>query len=274
MTRNLIKINGQYWHYRTAGTGPIVFLLHASPRNSAMFEPLIEKLSAYFTVIAPDTPGYGMSDALPQSPQTLADYLPYFRAFFQSFNQLKFAIYGTATGAQMGIAYAYTYPDDVQHLFLDNAAHFEDAARDLILSQYFPDLSPKADGSHLQQVWKMANQFFTYFPWFMDDEAHAVSGHKPGLQMIQTAAMEFLNAGTNYDLAYRAAFMHEKAENLAKVSILTTLFRWKGAILLKYIDDLIATGLNENVAVVETEAPIAARYEGIFERMKNVYEIG
>ena len=273
ITRHLIEINGQYWHFRKAGTGPLVFLLHASPRNSAMFIPLIEKLSQNFTVVAPDTPGYGMSDGILPVPATLAEYLPYFKAFFEyfknDFNQ-KFGLYGTATGAQLGIAYAYTYPEDVAHLFLDNAAHFTDEERNKILESYFPDLSPKADGSHLSKVWQMSSQFFNYFPWFMKDEAHQVSANQPPVNMINTSAMEFLQAGEHYDSAYRAAFEHEKAENLAKVKVPTTLFRWKGAILLKYIDDLIAIGLEKNVEVIETEAPIQARYEAIFERTKSI----
>jgi pimeloyl-ACP methyl ester carboxylesterase len=239
-----------------------------------MFVPLIDLLSPYFTVIAPDTPGYGLSDPLPTQPQTLADYLPYFKAFIH-FISLKHhytitpvALYGTATGAQLGIAYTYTYPDDVAHLFLDNAAHFEDAERLEITKDYFPDLTPQADGSHLKQVWDMANRFFVYFPWFKNDDEHRVSDSLPSLNIINTAAMEFLQAGPNYAAAYRAAFDHEKAENLAKVTVPTTLFRWKGAILLKYIDQLLASGLNDNVLVVETEAAMPDRYRAIVEAMK------
>jgi pimeloyl-ACP methyl ester carboxylesterase len=272
MTRHLVNINGHYWHYRQAGNGPVVMLLHASPRNSAMFVPLMELLSQRFTVIAPDTPGYGMTDSLSVVPQSVADYLPHFRAFFRAVTNSKFSIYGTATGAQLGIGYAYTYPDDVVQLFLDNAAHFDDEERNEILASYFPDLSPQPDGSHLTQVWQMASQFFSFFPWFKNTEAHRVSTYTPTVEMINTAAMEFLQAGPHYDAAYRAAFEHEKAENIAKVSVPTTLFRWKGAMLLQYIDGLIERGLPANVVVVETEAAIAARYEGIYQRMIEVLE--
>jgi len=273
MTRHLICINGQYWHYRMAGQGPLVFLLHASPRNSAMFTPLIQKLSTDFTVIAPDTPGYGQSDTLITPPLSLLDYLPIFHSFFQSvitqyaLTTSQYAIYGTATGAQLGIGYAYTYPNFVSHLYLDNAAHFDDTLRDDILQSYFPDLSPKEDGSHLMQAWQMSSQFFNYFPWFMTDDSHRVSHITPSAQMIHAVAMEFLAAGPDYTHAYKAAFFHEKAENLAKVTTPTTLFRWKGAMLLPYIDDLIAKRLNANVTVVETDESIAARYEGIYQRM-------
>lgn len=274
MTRHLLEINGRYWHYRTAGQGPLVFLLHASPRNSAMFEPMLQLLSQRFTVVAPDTPGYGLSDPLPHPAETILDYLPAFHDFFSEIlsQQLNpyiapFGLYGTATGAQLGIAYAYTYPQQVRHLYLDNAAHFEDSTRDEILKHYFPDLTPQPDGAHLHQVWQMASQFFNYFPWYETSEVYRVSSMQPSAQMIHTAALEFLNAGSAYHSAYKAAFLHEKAENLAKVTVPTTLFRWKGAILLRYIDDLIAQGLPSNITVVSTDTPPTARLEGIYTRM-------
>ncbi|MEQ9444839.1 MAG: alpha/beta hydrolase, partial [Rhodospirillaceae bacterium] len=55
--------NGQV-HYRAAGSGPPVILLHDSPRSSVLHIPLVEHFSDRFTAIAIDTPGYGNSTAL------------------------------------------------------------------------------------------------------------------------------------------------------------------------------------------------------------------
>ena len=51
-------------HYRSAGSGPPVILLHDSPRSSVLHLPMLEYLADRFTVIAIDTPGYGMSDRI------------------------------------------------------------------------------------------------------------------------------------------------------------------------------------------------------------------
>lgn len=63
--------------------------------------------------------------------------------------------------------------------------------------------------------------------------------------------MEFLTAGQNYDLAYRYAFEHERAENVQALRVPVVLFRWLGGILLPHTDALIAKGLPPNINAVE-----------------------
>ena len=43
--------------YLTAGSGPVVFLLHQSPKSADEYKPLMDLWSNDFTMIAPDTPG-------------------------------------------------------------------------------------------------------------------------------------------------------------------------------------------------------------------------
>ena len=260
--RHLRQVNGVYLHYRTAGKvgGVPLVLLHPSPRNSAMFEPMMRLLQDDFDLVAPDTPGYGGSDPLPTVPVGIADYLPGLRALLLEAAGPRFMLYGSATGAQLAIAYANSHPDDVVHLFLDNAAHFEPAERQRIVDGYFPDLTPCADGAHLQWAWQMARQMTLFFPWFLDDEAHRISQRTPTPAEVQTLAMEFLAAGPHYDSAYRAAFEHEQAQNVQALKVPTTLFRWSGSVLLRHIDALLAQGLPGNVKVIETPLTMSERY--------------
>ena len=53
-------------HFRYGGSGPVVVMLHDSPRSSALHASNIEWLGEHFTVIALDMPGYGNSTPLPQ----------------------------------------------------------------------------------------------------------------------------------------------------------------------------------------------------------------
>src|SRR4051794_17349233 len=55
------KIDNVRLHYLTGGQGPAVLLLHGYAETSRMWRPLIPKLAAKFTVIAPDLPGIGDS---------------------------------------------------------------------------------------------------------------------------------------------------------------------------------------------------------------------
>ena len=73
--RHFVTINGERQvHYRRAGRGPAVVLLHQSPTSSREHTRLIERLMSEFTVIAPDTPGNGLSDPLLGEQPLAEDY--------------------------------------------------------------------------------------------------------------------------------------------------------------------------------------------------------
>ena len=61
ITRHFIRVGNRRVHYRKAGSGPTLLMVHQSPRSSAEYEPLMEKWAQHFTCIAPDTPGFGQS---------------------------------------------------------------------------------------------------------------------------------------------------------------------------------------------------------------------
>ena len=281
--------HGMHLQVREAGDvrAPWLVLLHPSPRSSVMYEPWMHTLAPHFHVLAIDTPGYGGSSPLPQPPRSLADYTAPLHALLQGLQQQMhqelqsdptapgFLLYGSATGAQLGIAYARAYPQQVRHLLLDNAAHFDDGERARILAHYFPDLSPRDDGSHLQAVWRMAAQMLQFFPWFETDEAHRVSQHisqhisprTPTAAEVHATAMEILAAGPGYALAYRAAFEHERAEHVQALTVPTTLLRWEGSVLLRHIDRLLTFPLPPQVQVLQTPADFQSRYAAMTQHL-------
>ena len=65
VTRHYATVGNRRVHYRRAGQGPAIVLLHASPVSSEVFEEVhFPILAKEFTVIAIDTPGQGLSDRL------------------------------------------------------------------------------------------------------------------------------------------------------------------------------------------------------------------
>jgi pimeloyl-ACP methyl ester carboxylesterase len=172
MEQKFIIAKGIKIHYRQMGEGEPIVLLHASPRSGKMLENLGKMLAETFQVIIPDLPGYGFSEAIPKKVNNLYEVVPYLKAFLEALNIENLSIYGTATGAQLGIAYALTYPKEVKNLFLDNPAHFSEEEYEQISENYFIDLSPKSDGSHLVNLWNHVRDSMMYFPWYdRSDEA-------------------------------------------------------------------------------------------------------
>ncbi|MBR2648812.1 MAG: alpha/beta hydrolase [Sediminibacterium sp.] len=261
--KNYTVAAGKQLFYRSAGTGPVIFLLHPSPRSSAMLEPLIELLSASFTVIAPDTPGYGLSEAAGKQVSSVYDYNAFIYALHQQITDTPIHVYGTASGAQLALAYGITHPQRVKGLFLDNAAHFELAEREELLKKHFIDITPKEDGSHLTGLWQMVVDSCLYFPWYDKREENRIANGLPPLPMIQNIVKDYLQAGANYSDAYIAAFKHERAEKIQALKVPTVLFRWLGSPILKYIDALLAFEMPPNVRVVETPVDMRERFEKI-----------
>ena len=271
--RHLRRVGALQWQYREAGghhAGPPLVLLHPSPRNSAMYEPWMRMLAAHGRVLALDTPGYGGSDALSAPPGSLADYIGPLHQLLQEVAGPRCVIYGSATGAQLGIAYALAQPQAVAHLMLDNAAHFDDDECDRILARYFPDLTPRADGGHLATAWQMCAQMTEFFPWFETDEAHRIAARPAPADVVHTGVLELLAAGPGYASAYRAAFAHERAAKVQALTVPTTLLRWQGSILLRHIDRLLGFTLPPQVAVVDIPAPMAERYAAMTAHLRAV----
>ena len=265
ITQHFGTFGGITLHYReiNRGAGTPVILLHPSPKSSAMYEPLMGMFSRDQHVIALDTPGYGYSAPLPTPAASIADYLPTLKAFFHAVAGARFKLYGSATGAQLALGYANAYPDDVAHLLLDNAAHFDDAERDGVLERYFIDISPRDDGSHLAPLWQMCRQQLQYFPWYEVNDAHRFRATDPSALEVEPLVNEYLLAGPRYAEAYRAAFLHERAPHYQSLKVPTTLFRWRGSLLLKQIDALLTYPLPANITAVDVPAPMAERYAAI-----------
>lgn len=271
LERNYLHLDkGLHLHFRSGGAGFPIVLLHPSPRSSRLLEPFGEVLQPHFQVFLPDLFGYGQSDPLPEPVASLYDYLPYLK---QAFDQLgltsspaqKFGLYGSATGAQLAIAFANTFPDSVAHVFLDNAAEFTDAQRTDILTRYFVDATPQADGSHVSALWNHIRQSIYAFPWYSERKEDRIRTEK--LPDAVEAAIcadiltDYLIAGPRYADAYRAAFEHERVENVLKLTVPTTIFRWAGSPILKYIDQLTRHSFPPHIQV--QDIPATGRFEAM-----------
>ena len=258
-------------HFLKAGKGAPIVLLHPSPSSAKSMIPFIKELAPFFTVIAIDTPGYGTSDLMPIKPKGLKAYCKYLRPFLKKMGLTKFAIYGSATGAQLAIRYCLEYPYQITNLYIDNAAHFSNDMRDRILKKYFPDISPKYDGSHLMTIWTMVHDLFVFFPWCFSEEQYRVEKSFPPNFVLHQIALEYMLAGKNYDLAYRAAFHHEKAEYVQQLKPTTTLFHWEASIVKPYIEDLVAHDFPENITEVKIPAAPNNRFSLMQENIVATY---
>jgi haloalkane dehalogenase len=141
-------------HYREAGRAdaPLLVLLHQTPSSSAMYEPLIAALAARYRVLAPDTPGFGLSDPLPQG-FTIAAAAAALGAAVRQLHDGPACWFGHHTGAALALQLAHDHPQQVTRLALSGPCLLDDALR-----QRLPTLAASvpiaADGSHLLTLWQ------------------------------------------------------------------------------------------------------------------------
>lgn len=210
VTRHFVTIDGRWGtrqvHYRRAGSGPAVLLLHQSPQSSReMVEPM-RRWALHFTVIAPDTPGYGQSDPLGAPLVSIEEFATALLEFVDAIGLRRFGVYGYHTGASIGLWLAARHPQRVTALAANGLAQFTDEERDIILEKYLPPLVPRWDGGHLAWLWARVREQTVFFPWHERTAQARMDFDMPAPERLHASVMDFLRAGDNYAVAYRAAF--------------------------------------------------------------------
>ena len=62
VTHKFASVNGIRMHYVTAGQGPVILLLHGTPKTNYYWCDVMPLLTKDFTVVAPDLRGFGYTD--------------------------------------------------------------------------------------------------------------------------------------------------------------------------------------------------------------------
>ena len=277
--RYFVPINGAQVHIRRVGEGPAVILLHPSPQSSTFNIPMALKLAAAgFTAIAVDLPGYGLSDPLvggyPQGLSREHGLDPYLAPYVQLLDALgieKAVFYGNATGAEFSHIFAYNHPERVAVAMLDTAGHNPDDEVDKLTDGYFPDTTPRRDGSHLLTYWDMVRFLSIFAPWQFTDKAHRLPFDQPPADKVHDQLIEYLRAGQNYAEAYRAAFYTAKGNLIGRVKVPATLTRWEGKPNIAEIDALIAYGLPANFTVLRPGPTMDQRLDASVEYLVKHY---
>ena len=70
-TSRFVVVDGIRWHVQVMGTGPALLLLHGTAASTHSWRELAPLLSDAFTVVAPDLPGHGFTQAADKSAMTL-----------------------------------------------------------------------------------------------------------------------------------------------------------------------------------------------------------
>ncbi|SIN67907.1 Pimeloyl-ACP methyl ester carboxylesterase [Parasphingorhabdus marina DSM 22363] len=261
MQRKYVTLSdGRQVHYRHAGQGPAMLLLHPSPQCSEAIVPALMALSEVCECHALDTPGYGLSDDISEAQPDMGHYADSVIATADALGMEQFYLYGAATGSQIAIELGKRYPDRVKMIMLDTNGHVSDEDRCRVLDGYFPDVTPRRDGGHLMTYWDMCRHLFVSFPWQSERVEDRLGVPLPPVEVIQTIFLRYLRAGSGYARAYRPAFETEKRAHMDGLNVPTTMMRWEGSIALAITDALIAEGVPDCLEILHAGPALEDRY--------------
>lgn len=235
--RGFVEIGERQVHYRYAGSGPAVVLLHQSPRNSAELVPLIQTLAPYFLVIAPDTPGYGQSDPVAPShtEPSIDAFANAFVMFLDALGLERVALFGSHTGAIIAVRVASRYPQRIAALVANGILMTTPAERSDKADRYLPEFVPRWDGSHLTWLWSRLRDQLMFYPWFQRDPAYRIEWSQP-LEDTDAGALDLLESGDNYRGAYGAVLRYDIAQDLPAIAQPTLLVVAKPDALSRFVD--------------------------------------
>jgi len=203
ITRHFIRVGDRRVHYRKAGSGPALLMIHQSPRSSAEYEPLMGKWARHFTCIAPDTPGFGQSDPLPGSP----DIGAFSEALIDLLDALgiaKTAAYGFHSGGIILVGAVKRHPERFTALATGGYAVWTAEEMAIFDKDYLPPFRPSAYGEHLIWLWNRIIEQTWFFPWFdVRDEARIAVAHDDPAR-TDAVVRDMLDSGDAYRAGYGA----------------------------------------------------------------------
>jgi pimeloyl-ACP methyl ester carboxylesterase len=124
-----LKVSGVRVHCLTAGTcGPAVLLLHGSAFDAAgvSFGSAMSALATECRVFAPDLPGFGESDAMPDG-WGFADYSAFLSSLLTELGLQRASLVGISMGGGIALGLALDAPEQVERLVLIDSACLDDA---------------------------------------------------------------------------------------------------------------------------------------------------
>ncbi len=209
-------------HYRAHGEGRPLVLIHQSPWSSMQYHAVLPRLAARgIAALAPDTPGYGLSDPAPDA--TIADHADNLACVMRARRLARATVSGHHTGALIAASLAARYPELVAALILDNCPFYTAAERAERLKRPGGEVAIKPDGSHFTDRWATMRRIAD--PTMSDAS-------------VQLAVLAWCEAGR--DSGHHAAFRHDASPDIATIAAPTLLLASRCDPISGHVDRIAA----------------------------------
>ena len=184
-------------HYRVAGAGDPIVMLHWAPGSGRQNEETASLLATRgYRVFAPDLMGYGDSDK-PDRQWSIADHARNLGDLLDELALGAVFIYGGHTSAAIATEYAVNNPTRVRALVLDGSPVYDASEREALAGSYAQPMEITADGDHMRWAWQ-----------------RALRHENMPLEEALADCVDLLKAGRTYHTGYEAVFAYDMASRL------------------------------------------------------------
>lgn len=242
--RHFVHVGGRVVHYRRAGSGPPVVMLHPSPSHSAGLTPFIRGFAKHFSAIALDTPGYGLSDLLDHPKPEIPDFAEALAETLDALLIETCALFGSHTGASIAIEFVRRYPDRVSVAVFDGYPGYTDEYRADMQQYYLPPYEPKWDGSHLLNTWHKFREQFIFSPTFRHHRENRADAAPWSAERTQDGILPRFMTGEDYNIGYSSVFRYDGLGAAKGLKARTCFAAREGDSLIKALP-LLRDGLSD-----------------------------
>ena len=115
-----LDFDGARIHYVDEGTGDTLLLLHGNPSWSFLYRKIITRLKDDYRCVAPDYPGYGMSEAPADYRYTPQEHSRFVEQFVDTLGLTRLTVMVQDWGGPIGFALAGRRPDLIRAFVVGN----------------------------------------------------------------------------------------------------------------------------------------------------------
>ncbi len=118
---NFLRLDdGTKVHYIDEGEGPVLLMLHGNPTWSFLYRKMITALKSDFRCIAPDLPGFGLSEQTYSFDFFAESHSKVLEEFILKLNIERYILIAQDWGGPLGLYVAEKYPDKIIGAVLGN----------------------------------------------------------------------------------------------------------------------------------------------------------
>jgi pimeloyl-ACP methyl ester carboxylesterase len=226
-------------HYRAAGSGPPIILLHDSPRSSVLHTPLVDHFSDKFTAIAIDTPGYGNSTPLPSEPRPeIADFAGALAETILGFGVERCPVYGFHTSSKILLEFAANHPERVAVAIMDGISLPPGDTDHAFIKSYMHPFTVTDTGSYLGEEWTRVRDFQRFFPWFAKTKAARLPMAQRDMRYFHEYSMDLFMAGPHFSDAYSGAMRYKAQPVIPTLTARCVFMAREDDVLYGFLDSL------------------------------------